>query len=272
MIRAAGLGLGLGLVLCAALPAAAEPTGLEPLTRRDQILGWEAVGRIDLGGGGFCTGALIATDLVLTAAHCVYDPQGRAVDPGTITFRAGYAEGASIRDAAVARTVAHPGYDPTTPPSPQNVRHDVALLQLTAPIPAALAAPFAIKAPGRGDQVSVVSYALGRAETLSWQRACDVLARQGGLVAMNCDVTFGASGAPVLDRSGARAQIVSIVSAGGPQGDEVVAYGMELPDVVADLKALLARGQVLATAPAGGRRLGVGTGESRDIGARFIKP
>ena len=73
--------------------AVAEGTGLEPLTRRDQLLGWEAVGRIDLGKDGFCTGTLIATDLVLTAAHCVYDGAGKPVDPGKITFRSGFAEG-----------------------------------------------------------------------------------------------------------------------------------------------------------------------------------
>lgn len=274
-----------GLLAVLAPGARAETTGLEPLTRRDQLLGWEAVGRVDLEKGGFCTGALIATDLVLTAAHCVYDDKGAPVDPAEMTFRAGFADGQSIAESGVLRTVAHPDYNPLTPVSPDNVRHDVAILQLATPIPAAVAAPFTIVAPGKGDTVSVVSYAQGREEALSWQRECTVLDRAEGLIAMDCDVTFGASGAPVFDRSGGaaggRARIVSIISAGGPTDKGKIAYGMELPGVVRELKALLSAGKSLAeagVAPAaapslpGIRRLGVGDGSSRDIGARFVTP
>lgn len=273
------------LAVLAAGPALADNTGLEPLTRRDQLLGWEAVGRLDLGdGGGFCTGTLIATDLVLTAAHCVYDPNGEPEDPAQMTFRSGYAEGEAVAQSPALRVVALPGYDPLTPVSQQNVRNDVALVQLAQPIPAAVAAPFLVKAPGKGDAVSVVSYAAGRAEMLSWQRECRVLERADSLVALDCDVTFGSSGAPVLDRSGARAQIVSIISAGGPTGQGQLAFGMELPGAVAALKKQLATGQVLAEAGAvasgekppetkpGVRRIGSGDGSSRDIGARFVSP
>ena len=260
--------------------ATAETSGLEPLTRRDQLLGWEAVGRIDMDRGSFCTGTLVAPDLVLTAAHCVMDDQGKPIDPSAMTFQAGYAEGVAIARASVLRTVADPGYDPTSPVSAENVRHDVALLQLAQPIPAAVAAPYSVAEPGKGQAVSVVSYADGRAEMLSWQRECAVLERGEGLIATNCDVTFGASGAPVFDRTGARPRIVAIISAGGPTDRGQIAYGMELPAALRALKALLQAGKPFAeagaaaspVAAAGVRRIGAGDGTSRDIGARFQKP
>ena len=59
--------------LLAALPASASNTSnLNALEKRSDVVGFEAVGRLD-SPHGFCSGTLIAADLVLTAAHCVYD-------------------------------------------------------------------------------------------------------------------------------------------------------------------------------------------------------
>ena len=268
------------LALVVALMGAAQAqdsSGLDELSRRDEIFGWEAVGRIDVDQGGFCTGALIATDLVLTAGHCMFGPDGAPIDAGRMTFRAGLSGDKAIAEVRVARTVTHPDFLPDSAVDIDFVRHDVALLQLETPILAAIAAPFAIENPGNGDEVSVVSYAEGREDILSWQKVCKVLGKYEGLISVDCDVTFGASGAPVLDRSFGRARIVSVISGGyRDASDATVAYGMELPKIVADLKALLRQGDVLSrssnvTARPAIRRIGAGDA-NRDIGARFVKP
>jgi protease YdgD len=251
-------------------------SALDRLTQREESFGWEAVGRLDFGDTGFCTGTLIATDLVLTAAHCLYDQaSGLPVAVQTITFRAGLSDGVAVAEVSVLRAVAHPGYDPAEGTGRNGIRHDVALLQLDRAIPSAIAAPFVVQTPGDLRQVSVVSYAQGRETALSWQRTCGVLGHEDGLLAFDCDVDFGSSGAPVFDRSQGRARIVSIISAGRKEDGGTVAFGMELPGLLSDLKAALRSGKGVVAADAAAqpriRRIGAGD-TSRNIGARFVKP
>ncbi|MET4102528.1 protease YdgD [Roseovarius sp. MBR-78] len=266
--------LGLVAALCLASGGAlAQSSGLSRLTDRDDLLGWEAVGRVDIGTSGYCTGVLIAPDQVLTAAHCVFDRAGQAVAADTIRFRAGLRDGVVIAESGVAGYVTAPGYDPRGGMRAENIRHDAALLRLASPINSAVAAPFAIHdRPRDGTAVSVVSYGRDRDRAPSWQRRCNMLWRTEGIMAFDCDVIFGSSGAPVFTLEGRRARILSLISGGSREGGERRAYGMDLPEIVARLKRDLrsaTAGQ--ATANPGLRRARVGE-ERRGIGARFARP
>ncbi len=253
---------------------AQQGSGLDALDRRGDLLGWEAVGRLDK-PGGFCTGALIASDLVLTAAHCVFDSNGKLFAPEKMLFRAGYSEGKSIAERrgekiAVPKTYHH---STTGQHSANEVGSDVALIRLSSPIFSSEANPFRVhENPTEGERVSVLSYGRGRTETLSRQAECNITGRyDNGIMSFDCDVTFGSSGAPVFIRYGNRVRILSLISGGRDFGSkQVISFGMELPTVVADLKRELRQGAARPQVTVGARRITVG--QRSTGGARFVKP
>lgn len=255
--------LSLSMLLALAGPALAEATALKRMQTADDTRGWEAVGRLDISGRAFCTGALIAPDLVLTAAHCLYDRQtGQRFDVAEMTFLAGWRNGRAEAYRAVRQALPHPSYEFLGADKVARVRHDIALVELAQPIRLSGVVPFETEPrPHWGEEVGVVSYAHDRAEAPAIQEVCDILGRQPGVLVTSCSVDFGSSGAPIFVLRDGVARIVSVVSAKAELGDKPVALGSTLGNALDDLRALVGRTPVV---PAG-QRLTVG-------GAKFLRP
>ncbi len=245
---------------------AEEDSGLTRLETGDQARGWDAVGRIDFGARGFCTGALIAPDLVLTAAHCLYDKYtGERIDTDEIEFLAGWRNGRAAAYRGVRRAVAHPAYSFGDGARLDRVANDLAVIELDQPIRLPSIVPFATGAvPGRDARVSVVSYGQDRSEAPSLQQSCHVIDGQTGVLILSCAVEFGSSGAPIFALIDGVARVVSVVSAKAEYQGNQVALGTQVDASLIELLAAVHGGAPAFQSP--------GALERDGGGAKFVRP
>lgn len=265
------------LFMLVILGTEAQAQGASPLRTLmtgDDSRGWQAVGRLNIGDRSFCTGALISDNLVLTAAHCMFDMEtGERMADRDIQFLADWRGGRASAYRGIKRSIVHPDFTVEQATFVDRVAFDLAILELDQPIRNTSIKPFSIEArPADGAEVGVVSYAHDRADSPSLQEVCHVLARQNGSLVLSCDVDFGSSGAPIFVVENGQPRIVSVVSAKAKVRGKPVALGTALQAPLAELMAMRsANDGVFAAAKPPVRRLSL-DGAASASGAKFLRP
>ncbi|MDB5651437.1 MAG: peptidase and chymotrypsin/Hap [Hyphomicrobiales bacterium] len=121
----AGASILLGLMCFAAPAAALVGPATQDATFAPHVV---MVLKRDAHGAGFCTGIVVARDVILTAAHCAADAANLRIHlPG----------GDASGFISVAQTAVNPGFRPDAPRTRER-SIDLALLRTASPLPANL--------------------------------------------------------------------------------------------------------------------------------------
>lgn len=190
---------------------------------------WRSVGRVNVGGTAHCSGTLVAPDVVLTAAHCLYSPErGGMVAPNIVHFLAGYSKGEFKGHSKVKSYIYGEDFDGAAGAVVSNLQHDWALLRLTEALGKDLGylriprnwtaadtmdasmehAPIARSIDGSrklelDPQITTAGYPGDRAHILSLEEGCTIngVAAQGRVLFTSCIAIKGDSGGPILQKT-----------------------------------------------------------------------
>jgi len=199
---------------------------------------WQSLGKLQSVAGSLretCTGSLIGTGMVLTAALCLYNRRtNRFFLPSSIAFLLGLEGGQYAAAARVEAFILAPGQ--VGPPSPEAAGNDWAILELASRLTVAPTLALAGALPRAGTAIAVAGYGQDNPNVITGDTAYQVTGLSSDrhnrpILLHDCATVRGVSGAPILLRTENEWQVAGIAvarDAAGTVGIAVPVAGMRI--------------------------------------------